>query len=212
MRVAGTDQDVPDLYGRPVQHGRDLIAQHVQVWFGIQVLGQGRHAHYPMRVAGDDDDLIVEGYRFCRCGEWLPAYQAICAKCSADITSRADEALVVEVDGYPIQLKDKGRKKPKKRQQRHVDHTMTTRARDRARQRALFRLADIHRPLFEMLFIEEQFREGIDPAPPRSYKHSYTAQMVEAVLADIEDFRHRVESEVLGATSPGDEPYADPSA
>lgn len=161
-------------------------------------------------VTAEDDDLIVEGYRFCRCGEWLPEFQTLCAACAAEVTSLADDAIVIEVEGYPIQLKDRGRKKRKRpKTQPMRDRPMEARARDRARQRALFRLADIHRPLFEMLFVEEQYREGLDPAPPRSYKDGYTAQMVEAVLSDIEDFRHRVEAEVLGATSTDGDAYAE---
>lgn len=158
----------------------------------------------------DDDDLIVEGYRYCRCGEWLPKYQTICAACSSEVTSLADEAIIIEVEGYPVQLRDRGRKKPRRSKNRPIrDRPMEARARDRARQRALFRLADIHRPLYEMLFVEEQYREGLDPAPPRTHKDGYTAQMVEAVLSDIEDFRHRVQTEVLGVTSDDSDAYAE---
>lgn len=142
-----------------------------------------------------DDDFIPYGYVACGCGEWMLQGRNICETCLADEGKRADEALVLDVQGKsvrvarPVSAKKRAGKARAKKRDRY-QRTMEDRARDRARTRAWIRLAHIYEPMFVAIYTEEQIREGLEPVAPPPMK----GDPFDGLARDLAEFRERQEA------------------
>jgi hypothetical protein len=143
------------------------------------------------------DAYVPLGYTACRCGEWVVtpvdgSTLALCPECRAALKGRSDEGrLRYEIDGRAFT-----RKPPKPRKRHHAKRTPaqkeTRRKLDRARIRAYVRLAEIYRPMYELLYAEEKLREGLEPstASVRPRPRAIAAQL-EADLDEAEERARR---------------------
>lgn len=144
----------------------------------------------------DDDDLIVEGYITCQCGSWILPQRQFCDECLEDLGAEVERAVTIEVGGRPVHLAPrKPKKRPKQKPKKPKgsgNYSMERRARDRCHQRALARLMRIYEPMYEVIYFEEQIREGLEPKPFTSKTtHSPTAT-IESLISDLEDYRSRL--------------------
>lgn len=140
--------------------------------------------------------MEVHSYKQCGgCGEWLPDTETrpapqLCPQCSRDAKALIDgNRLAYEVEGRKFTTKPQARKKPKKRAKQTPEQHENRKAWERARMRTLVRLAEIYRPMYELIFAEEKIREGLDP----TMRHCAPRPKAIAadLIADIEDARER---------------------
>lgn len=144
---------------------------------------------------GDEFDVL--GHHRCpACNEWTPTVRAsatkLCVECQVDVAQRAAEArFTYEVEGREYELASRPRPKARVREERRrsEEGKDIDRRRNRARHRALERLAVIYRPMFEMLFNEEKLRLGLEPTTVASAPRP--SATMEALLADIEEAEER---------------------
>lgn len=134
----------------------------------------------------------MEGYR--RCGGCeafvvdLPSVPRLCDECRGVVGQAADGVqLVYEVEGQPYKAESapRGPRKPYGKPRKPWEHV---RAYDRARRRALRRLAIIYAPMFEVLLAEEKVREGLHPTATR---RSLTAAPTSDLLDDLAEAAER---------------------
>lgn len=145
----------------------------------------------------DADTLDVHGYKECRCGELLPdstfrPAPPMCPSCRADLADRITAArLTYEVEGRTFHTPERVRPKRKKAKPLTAEAKAQRRKFDRARMRAMVRLTQIYRPMFELLFNEEKLREGLHP-DTRSHAPRPRAVAAE-LLADVAEAQERAE-------------------
>ncbi len=106
------------------------------------------------------DGFVPAGYVACRCGALKvegTLRKGLCADC---IRSGVHHLELVRLDDRPA---------PKRPTRGRKNKPLTDEAKDRkrrwnrARSRALMRLARLHHPLYEVLLAEELAAEGLDP-------------------------------------------------
>ncbi len=104
--------------------------------------------------------FVAEGYEACRCGAWKvegTLRNGLCAEC---VRAGVHHLELVRLDDRPA---------PKRPTRGRKNKPLTDEAKDRkrrwnrARSRALMRLARLHHPLYEVLLSEELATEGLDP-------------------------------------------------
>lgn len=110
------------------------------------------------------DGFVPVGYEQCRdCGDFAVEGTLRRGRCEACRGRLAEVAATAEVTyevggrtlvSRPTRARKRSRRRPR---------TEADRAWNRARSRALQRLATIHRPLYEVLLAQEKAKEGLDP-------------------------------------------------
>lgn len=142
------------------------------------------------------DELLIEGYRTCRCGAWVPDHRSpVCDDCRNRLNAASTAARVrYEVEGRVFTTRAP-RPKPKKRHKRTPKEREDRRAADRAKMRAYVRLSHVYEPMFRVLYDEERIREGLDPSTvdraPRPVR------LAEELEADIAEAAERAQGRLL---------------
>lgn len=143
------------------------------------------------------DEFMVEGHIPCeRCDAWIVDVPGrttkLCGGCSSDLGKLADAVrFAYEVDGERFTAPPPPTPKKRKQPFRSMDSRgrERMRAHDRARSRALFRLARVYRPMFEVLLNEEKLREGLDPTSTTPLPAATAT--ADELLADIAEAQER---------------------
>lgn len=144
---------------------------------------------------GDEFDVL--GHHRCpACNEWTPTVREtatkLCVECQLDVAARATDArFTYEVEGREYEAPARPKPKATRREERRrsEEGKDIDRRRNRARHRALERLAVIYRPMFEVLFNEEKLRLGLEPTTTASAPRP--SATMEALLADIAEAEER---------------------
>ena len=119
---------------------------------------------------------------------------ALCSDCRANVGTEAHaQQFRYEVDGRVLTAVPRQRKKPKKaKAAKPTDEAKENRRLlDRAKQRAMWRLTRIYRPMYEVLLAEEKVRLGLDPTS--SQGRPRPRAIADELLRDIEDAAERDE-------------------
>lgn len=109
------------------------------------------------------EDFVIAGYETCRrCGEWAvegSLISRLCSECASELAHQAETVeLAYEVDGRTVVSRPtRSRRRPT------PTDPARKRAWNRARSRALLRVARVHRPLYEVILAQEKAKEGLDP-------------------------------------------------
>ena len=111
-------------------------------------------------------ELVVAGYAMCRtCGDWFVPRDGhetvgMCNPCARKRFAE-DEAKRIEYEVEGRRFITRAQKQPQPTRQ--GNRAEYWRLWNRARQRALARLAQIDKPMFEMLMSEEKIKVGLKP-------------------------------------------------
>lgn len=149
-----------------------------------------------MEVTG----LVVEGYKLCRCGAWLTTEEAersnLCWDCRAALNDAVREGIEIEVDGVDVQLPRYVRPTPAP-SKTNPEYRRLYR---RAQTRAWRRLAQIDRPLFQLLFDQEKARVGLVASKKRPGRRPLEV-VPDAVVELVEDHVARQERTLRADTA-----------
>lgn len=147
-------------------------------------------------TADGADELLIEGYRTCRCGAWVPDHRSpVCDDCRGRLNDASKAARVrYEVEGRTFTTrapKPKARKPHKRTPKEREDR----RAADRAKMRAYVRLSHIYDPMFRVLLDEERIAEGL--APSTITRAPRPVRLTEQLEADIADAAEQATGRLL---------------
>jgi hypothetical protein len=138
-----------------------------------------------------DDAFDVTGYFQCiECHKWIVEGQPgtsvrLCRDCAATRAAEAEVArLNYEVEGRVYEMGPAERIRRTRKRTISEASAERTKLANKAYYRALHRLAQIHRPLFDVLLVEEKAALGLDPVVRH---HDLPARAIAREILDHHD-------------------------